>query len=106
MEPQEDVSLTSVFSGERNQLKQPSECGLYTLKFVGRQRSQFSFQTGQGNGLDLLQMKHTRPQEWLGNSQFPTITSYSSGVWDDNDKRKFIVSRRLAENEARSDLGG
>jgi hypothetical protein len=51
-------------------------------------------------------MKHTRLQEELGNSQFPTITSYSSGVWDDNDKREFIVSRMLAENEARSNLGG
>jgi hypothetical protein len=50
-------------------------------------------------------MKHTRPQEGLENSQFLTITSYSRGVWDDNDKREFIVSRMLAEDEARSDLG-
>jgi hypothetical protein len=44
----------SVFSCERCQLEQPSERGLNTLKFVGRQRSQFSFQTREGNGLDLL----------------------------------------------------
>src|ERR687888_464081 len=81
----------SVCSCERCQLEQPSERGLDTLKFVGRQRSQFSFQTREGNGLDLLQMKHTRAQEGLGNSQFPTITSYGSGVRDDNDQREFIV---------------
>jgi len=50
-------------------------------------------------------MKHARPQKGLGNSQFPTLTSYSSGVWNDNDQCEFIVSGRLTEDEARSDLG-
>jgi hypothetical protein len=70
------------------------------------QYTEFSLQSGQRDGLNLLQMKCARLEKGLGNGKLPAVAANGCCVRNDDHQRQFVISRIVAQDEAGTDFGG
>lgn len=72
----------------------------HSPKLIRSESPEFALKFRERHRLNLLNVKCAGVEEWLGNGNFPLVSSKCSRVRNDGDECQFVVGRIRRQNEA------